>query len=90
MGGVTMATVRLLEAQGKQNRVRKSGSHPFLSQLVDVGFRGVRVGFTLENVFWSGLNRGREEITFSSKHWGVWVGRVVMVSSPKRADAQRR
>lgn len=89
MGGVAMATVRLLAAQGKQNRVRKSRSHPFLSQLVDVSFRGVR-GVTLENVFWNGLNRGREEITFSSKCWGFWLGRVVMVSSPGRADAQRR
>lgn len=63
-----MATVRLLEAQGIQNRVGKSRSHPFLSQLVDVSFRGVG-GVTLENVFWSGLSRGREEITCSSKRW---------------------
>lgn len=59
-----MTTVRPSEAQGKQNRGRKSGSHPFLSQLVDTGFRGVvRMGFTLENVFWDALKRGREEIT---------------------------
>lgn len=73
MGGVVMTTVR--PSGSGQTEQGKSGSHPFLSQLVDVGFKGVvRTGFTLENVFWDALSRGREEITYFFNALGVLGG----------------